>query len=67
MIWIISIIWLVIGFCSFVYWWRVRYDFHLSDVPTALFFSVLGPIAFILCWILYGTDRIILRKYERKE
>lgn len=59
--------WLISGPASFVFWWTKEHDFTLKYVPMAILTSVLGPVTFVIGWIVHGDpiwsgDAVIFRK-----
>lgn len=67
---ILVVSWLLIGFCSFVYWWTKDHDFTTNDLWFAFFVSLFGPISFVVGWTIHGKlftphKIIIKRRVER--
>lgn len=57
MIMLYIFIWWLLGFASFVFWWTTTCDL---DIPSAIYgciIGVVGPIAFILGFIIHGNKK----------
>lgn len=61
--------WLLMEFCSFVYWWTKENDFTTGDIWFALFISLFGPVSLIVGWTVHGKPfipyKIIIKKKGR--
>lgn len=47
-------LWWVSGVASFCFWWTREFDLIVSNLWTAAFVGLMGPIAFILGWLISG-------------
>lgn len=52
---ILILIYLVLGFCSFIYWWTKKYDFVVDNIELACIATLCGPITFLIGWFIYIT------------
>jgi hypothetical protein len=58
--------WMVIGIASYAYWWTSENDLTAGDLLTGLiFFSWVGPFAFITGAAIY-SKRILIRRRRAK-
>lgn len=55
------ILWLVIGYKSFVYWWTEDFDYTYEDIPIAVLASIGGPITFFIGKVIHGDDSRIIK------
>lgn len=59
----VAVLWYALGFAGFVYWWTKDYDFTQSEIGGAVFFAFLGPITFVMGWMVHGdTDKVLFKK-----
>ena len=61
------ILWLAVGFASFVFWWTRLFDFTVKELGVALFSSLLGPFNFYAGWCVFGNSwkfscRVLFKK-----
>lgn len=56
------LIWLFIGYKSFVYWWTMDHDYTIKMVPFALFVGIVGPFAYLIGMGIHGEDKILVKK-----
>ena len=54
--------WYIIGVVSFVYWWTKDSDLKVGDTVLMAMCGVLGPIAFIIGFIIHSSVNSILIK-----
>ena len=64
---ILILIYLVLGFCSFIYWWTKENDFVVADIRLACIATLCGPTTFFVGWFIYNNDperknRVLIRK-----
>lgn len=60
------VLWWLIGYISFIYWYRHDYDITMKELLFGTVVGVLGPIAFLVGWGIHSPNepRIIFRKKE---
>ena len=56
------ILWLVIGYGSFVFWWTKKFNFTTEDILLAIPASLFGPLSFLIGFVIHGDKKIIIRK-----
>lgn len=56
------ILWYISGMSSFVFWWTSEYDLTSNEVPLIFFNGFIGPISWILGYILHNKGTKILFK-----
>lgn len=66
-----AIAWWAAGYASFVYWWTTQHDLKVEDAICGMFYAVIGPLAFVLGWLIHGkpveaSRRILMAKRESK-
>lgn len=59
--------WWIIGAASFIFWWTKEFDFETEDILMAFGVGFIGPLAFIVGWIIHGSpfngvSKTILKK-----
>ena len=65
-----GIIWWTIGYNSFKFWWRHDFDFTASDRSMAIAAPIMGPLTFIVGYIVHSVisckDTVIAPKFTKK-
>lgn len=61
------VVWYLVGVVSFIYWWTKTSDLTIRELHVLFCAGFMGPITFILGWILVGDatfsiDGVIVRK-----
>jgi len=61
---LLGILWYVIGSTGFIYWWTNEFDLKSSEIPLLLITGFLGPLSFIIGYLLHGEkcSKVIMRK-----
>lgn len=49
-------IWFVVGVWSHVHWVRSRYDYTTDQIMITLMSGIIGPLGYLVGWIVYGVD-----------
>lgn len=52
----------MIGFAGFVYWETSNNDVTLKELPLGLCLSIIGPITWIMGWVIFGEGGKVLFK-----
>lgn len=63
----IGLAWYVIGVLSFIFWWTKDYNITVFEVPLTLLIGIIGPIAFLIGWVVHGDmsykdSKILIKK-----
>lgn len=63
------LVWVVIGYASFIFWRTKDYDLTFDDIPTMLLVGIFcGAFAFVIGWFVHGNcfnqkvNKVILKK-----
>lgn len=67
MVIIFTILWVVVGVASFIYWWTLDHDLTVSTTPLMIIGALAGPISFLIGWFIHGPsphvrDRVLMKK-----
>ena len=67
MLMLIIITWYVIGVVSFVYWWTEQYDLRVGDLTLVALVAIIGPLALLMGWTMYGKSpsKPIIKRKEK--
>ena len=67
MIVFLMVLWWVIGSASFIYWWTSELDLTIGAGMGSVGVGFLGPIAFLVGWLIHGksSSPIVLIKARK--
>lgn len=59
------IIWLVLGMSGFIFWYGKENDITTVDLVVALSISTVGPLAWLIGFIIHGKGIVIIKKRNK--
>lgn len=64
---LLFILWWAAGIYGFIFWWTTQHDFTAAELPIAVSLGLMGPLAFLVGWLVHGQrgpkwDSVIFKK-----
>lgn len=61
------LLWYVVGVAGFVFWWTRDYDLTTHHIVNACLAGVMGPISFVVGFLIHGeswcgANKVIFKK-----
>jgi len=63
-----AIVWFIIGYVGFVYWSTKDTDVDLAYSLIGIFIALLGPVAWLIGWIIFGdkSGTVIFKRRNKR-
>ncbi len=60
-----TILYLLSGSASFIYWWTKQHDFTSSEIMLCVLSALIGPIAWFVGRSIHGENDIVIFKKRK--